>query len=171
MYIYKQFDHYTPLSEMTGIQWFSQIKNYGTSYGDITKKYKFIKTPALLDIGNANIRQEIVDNIKKNNPEIETYSDPDNQYSGGKGNYQYHNLVKQYYFNNYDGTIIDSKNLKGNDKYSAEDLEGATEIVLWKDFTTLLGEVNDTEQRSGKRKNKTKKKNKKKSKKSFRKYK
>lgn len=186
MYIYKQFREYKPLSEMEGIQWFSQIENYGETYGPILKKYKFIKNPRLLDIGNANIRQQIVDTIKKRDPksEIEYYSDPNNQYSGGRDNYKYHNLVQQY-FSDYDGTIIDSNKLEGNDKYTVEDLDGPTEIVLWKDFTTLLEEVNDITQTSGsklrRRKNKTKKKlynykkNKKsrknKSRKKFRKYK
>lgn len=186
MYIYKQFREYKPLSEMEGIQWFSQIENYGETYGPILKKYKFIKNPRLLDIGNANIRQQIVDTIKKRDPksEIEYYSDPNNQYSGGRDNYKYHNLVQQY-FSDYDGTIIDSNKLEGNDKYTVEDLDGPTEIVLWKDFTTLLEEVNDITQTSGsklrRRKNKTKKKSynykknkksrKNKSRKKFRKYK
>jgi len=174
MYIYKQFHKYKPLSEMTGIQWFSQIEGYGESYGNIIKKYKFIKNPILLDIGNANIRQQIVDNIKQHNPEIEYYGDPNNQYSGGADNYKFHNLVKQYYLNDYDGTIIDSEHLIGNKKYTAENLDGPTEIVLWKDFTALLEEVNDITQSSGKRKRKTRKKlnryKKRSNKKSFRKY-
>lgn len=186
MYIYKQFREYKPLSEMEGIQWFSQIEDYGKSYGPILKKYKFIKDPRLLDIGNANIRQQIVDTINKQDPEskIEYYSDPNNQYSGGRDNYKYHSLLKKY-FSDYDGTIIDSNKLEGNDKYTVEDLDGPTEIVLWKDFTTLLEEVNDITQTSGsklrRRKNKTKKKSynykknkksrKNKSRKKFRKYK
>ena len=163
MYIYKQFREYKPLSKMEGIQWFSQIKNYGESYGPILKKYKFIKTPLLLDIGNADIRQQIVNEIFTQDPEskIEYYSNPDNQYSGGRDNYKYHELVKKY-FSNYDGTIIDANKLIGNDKYKVEDLAGPTEIVLWKDFTTLLEEVNDVAQTSGshlrKRMNKPKKK-------------
>ena len=72
------------------------------------------------------------------------YSDPDEQYSGGLMNKKYHDLVKQYFGENYDGTIIDEENLQGNDEYSKEDLEGPTEIVLWKHYPELLEEVDFT---------------------------
>lgn len=143
MYIYKQFHNYIPLNNMSGLQWFSLIENYGESYGPIHIKYKFIKTPKLLDIGNANIRESIINKIKKYDKNIIEYSDPDYQYSGGLSNKKYHNLVKQFYNDDYDGTIIDINNLTGNDTYSHEDLEGASEIVLWKDYSQLLQEVTE----------------------------
>jgi hypothetical protein len=74
---------------------------------------------------------------------ILVYSDPNEQYSGGRSNTKYHTIVKKYYEEEYDGTIINMKNLKGSKKYSIEDLEGASEIVLWKDFTELLEELPD----------------------------
>lgn len=141
--IYKQFYEYVPLKNLTGLQWFALKDNYGESYGNIHKKYKFIKTPKLLDIGNANVRQEIENRIAPSNPLIFKYSDPDEQYSGTKSNKQYHNLVKEFYYNDYDGTIIDSDNLIPNDKYGIDELEGPYEIVLWKNIPELLEEIKD----------------------------
>ena len=48
--IYKKFAKYIPLNEMDGFQWFALSPNYGTTYGDISKKYRF--TP--LHIKNAH---------------------------------------------------------------------------------------------------------------------
>ena len=82
--IYKQFyKKAISLDEMSGLQWFALIKNYGTSYGDIVKTYEFIQTPKLLDIGNGNIREKIEELIVSNEPSILIYSDPNEQYSGG----------------------------------------------------------------------------------------
>jgi len=65
-------------------------------------------------------------------------SDPDEQYSGGAGNRKYHELVKKYFGDSYDGTVIDEKHLVGNDRYSVEDLEGPSEMVLWDQHSELL---------------------------------
>jgi hypothetical protein len=163
--IYKKFKTYRPLHEMTGLEWFALTSDYGTSYGDITKKYKFKKTPNLLDIGDGSIREMVADDIKEHHPEIIEYSDPDQQYSGGNGNKKYHNLVKTYFDDEYEGTIIDSENLKASSEYTIESMDGPTEIVIWKDFTELLEEV-DTEG-GKKRRKRTLKKRKKQHKKSF----
>ena len=140
--IYKQFHQYFPLNEMTGLQWFALSKNYGEVYGSISKSYRFRKTPKLLDIGDANVRTMIRETIEPFDPSIAKYSDPNEQYSGGASNKKYHLLVQKYFGDTYDGTIIDEKNLKGNRDYSAEDLDGASEVVLWKDFDQLLEEEN-----------------------------
>ena len=142
--IYKQFRRYKPIHEMHNLQWFALKKDYGTSYGDINKEYMFKKQPKLLDIGNADVRQMIEDTIEPHNKSILTYSDPDMQYSGGAANKKYHELVYQYFGDDYDGTFIDETELKGNDKYSEEDLNGPSEIVIWKDHNALLEELNTT---------------------------
>jgi len=139
--IYKKFAKYIPLNEMKGLQWFALTSNYGTTYGDITKKYHFKEKPKLLDIGNANVRSMIKETIKPYDKNIIKYSDPNEQYSGGVMNKKYHDLVKQYFGEKYDGTIIDEENLQGNDEYPEEELEGPTEIVLWKNYPELLEEV------------------------------
>ena len=139
--IYKKFAKYIPLNQMSGLQWFALTNNYGTSYGDINKEYHIIKTPKLLDIGNANIRSMIKQTIQSREPQIIDYSDPNQQYSGGEMNKKYHILVKKYFENDYDGTIIDEKHLQGNNEYSIEDLEGPSEIVIWGNYTDLLDEV------------------------------
>lgn len=138
--IYKKFAKYIPLEQMSGLQWFALTNDYGTAYGDISKKYQIIKKPNLLDIGNANIRTMIKESIQSIEPKIIEYSDPNEQYSGGVMNKKYHNLVKKYFGNEYDGTIIDEKHLQGNNEYSTEDLEGPSEIVLWDNYTDFLKE-------------------------------
>jgi hypothetical protein len=110
--IYKKFATYVPLDEMHGIQWFALRENYGNeTYGDISKKYRFKKAPRLLDIGDAEVRSMIVDTISPMDPKIVGLSDPDEQYSGGVGNRKYHELVKKYFGDSYDGTVIDAKHL------------------------------------------------------------
>jgi hypothetical protein len=163
--IYKQFAKYKSLQDMAGLQWFALKENYGESYGDIHKKYRFIKEPNLLNIGDGAIREMIENHIKDEDGDIIFYSDPDEQYSGGKSNAKYHSIVKKYFGENYDGTIIDENNLKSSRKYSEADLEGANEIVIWKDYSILLEEVSSggikrrrksksIRHNSGKRKNK-----------------
>ena len=142
--VYKKFATYVPLDEMHGIQWFALRGDYGTSYGDISKKYRFKKAPRLLDIGDAEVRSRIVDTISPMDPRIVGLSDPDEQYSGGVGNRKYHELVKKYFGEEYDGTVIDEKHLVGNDRYSVEDLEGPSEMVLWDQHSELLSLVSDT---------------------------
>jgi hypothetical protein len=142
--IYKKFATYVPLDEMHGIQWFALRENYGNeTYGDISKKYRFKKAPRLLDIGDAEVRSMIVDTISPMDPKIVGLSDPDEQYSGGVGNRKYHELVKKYFGKEYDGTVIDAKHLVGNARYSVEDLEGASEMVLWDRHSELLSLVSD----------------------------
>lgn len=143
-FIYKRVtktEYGSPI-KMRKLEWFTITKGYGSddTYGSFIKKYKFKKTPRLLDIGNGEIRERIEHDILEKEPDskILEYSDPDNQYSGGKPNEQYHLLVKKYFKDEYDGTIIDENRLKKGDRYSVEDLEGATEIVLWGNYTDLL---------------------------------
>jgi hypothetical protein len=154
--IYKQFAKYKSLQDMAGLQWFALKENYGESYGDIHKKYRFIKEPNLLNIGDGAIREMIENQIKDSDDEILFYSNPDEQYSGGRSNAKYHNIVKKYFGENYDGTIIDKNYLKSSNKYSIDDLEGVTEIVIWKDYSTLLEEIKEIKDGGKKNKKNTK---------------
>ena len=141
--IYKQFHKYIPLDKMKDLQWFALTKNYGEVYGDINCSYKFKKEPKLLDIGNADIRKMIKNTIYPENDKIEEYSDPNYQYSGNSENKKYHNLVKEYFGDEYDGTIISEDNLQGNIEYHVTELEGPSEIVIWKDHNSLLEEIKE----------------------------
>lgn len=139
--IYKQFANYKSLEEMSENQWFALNEKYGESYGNIHKKYKFIKEPNLLDIGDGNVREMIENFIQNSDANILIYSNPDEQYSGGKSNKIYHNILHKYFGKNYDGTIINENKLNSSNKYSIQDLAGPSEIVIWKDYSTLLQEV------------------------------
>jgi hypothetical protein len=159
--IYKQFANYKSLEEMSENQWFALNEKYGESYGNIHKKYKFIKEPKLLDIGDGNVREMIENFIKNSDANILIYSNPDEQYSGGKSNKIYHNILHKYFGKNYDGTIINENKLNSSNKYSIQDLAGPSEIVIWKDYSTLLQELtNGGKKRKNTIKNKKNKKNK-----------
>lgn len=143
--IYKRSNKNRTLKEMDALnrlQWFALNNNYGAdSYGNIVKSYRFKREPKLLDIGNANVREEIEKEILKIDPNANSYMDPNEQYSGLTYNTKYHEKVKQIFGNDYDGTIIDETQLQGNSKYPVEELEGPTEIVIWKNFDDLLEEI------------------------------
>ena len=142
--IYKKFHKYKPIQDFKGHQWFALTDNYGDDvYGAITKSYTFKKPPKLLDIGDADVRIMIEDEIKKKDPNLVKYCHPDEQYSGTTGNKKCHSLIQDIFGEEYDGTIIDIDNLKSNSKYTINDLEGATEIVIWKDYTDLLEEIHE----------------------------
>jgi hypothetical protein len=142
--IYKKFHKYKPIQDFKGHQWFALTDNYGTDvYGAITKSYNFKKPPKLLDIGDADVRIMIEDEIKKTHPELVIDCHPDEQYSGTTGNKKCHSLIQGIFGQEYDGTIINIDNLKSNSKYTIDDLEGATEIVIWKDYTDLLEEIHE----------------------------
>lgn len=136
--IYKRFqkNKIINVSDMEGIQWFALSSDYGSeSYGPIIHTYTFKEKPKLLDIGKINIRKEIEDYIVQFVPEFKYISNPDEQYSGGKSNYKYHSLVKKYFYKDYDGTIIIE------DEVDSEELEGPTEVVLWKNFSKMLKHI------------------------------
>ena len=133
--IYKRFhkNKIINVSDMDEIQWFSLSSDYGEeSYGPIVHTYTFKEKPNLLDIGKMVVRQKIEDYIVDFEPEFKDISDPNYQYSGGKSNYKYHSFVKKYFFKDYEGTIII------DEEVDSEELEGPTEIVLWKNFSKLL---------------------------------
>ena len=143
LHMYKRFHKYISLNEMTGLQWFALTKSYGNddTYGKIQKMYQVIREPKLLDIGNADVRTMIRQTIEPYDENIAKDSEPDEQYSGGLDNKKYHLLVQKYFGNEYDGTFIDETQLHGNDDYSVDDLEGPSEVVLWKNVDQLLREV------------------------------
>jgi hypothetical protein len=61
--IYKKFHKYISVDEFKGIKWFALADNYGTEYGDITKAYKFKRDPKLLNIGDADVRVMIENEV------------------------------------------------------------------------------------------------------------
>ena len=157
--IYKQFHKYKPVEDFEGAQWFALQKNYGTEYGDISKSYTFRRNPKLLDVGDADVRVMIEKEVK--DPQL-LACHPDEQYSGTIANKRYHAILQKIFGDEYDGTIIDENHLKGNEKYSIEDLEGPSEIVIWKDYGDLLKELpsensGGTKRRKRKKRNKSKK--------------
>ena len=139
--IYKKFHNYKPIDNFKGHQWFALKEDYGTEYGNISRSYQFKKEPKLLDIGNANVREMIENEIKKDDSINARVCHPDEQYSGTKANKKCHDIIKQIFGDEYDGTVIDEDNLHGNETYSSEDLEGPSEIVIWKDYNDLLKEL------------------------------
>ena len=143
--IYKKFHKYKPINEFHGHQWFALTDSYGTEYGNITRSYSLKNEPKLLDIGNADVRIMIENEVKKMDPKLLKYCNPDDQYSGTTGNKKYHDIVKNIFGQEYDGTIIDINNLKDNKVYSINDLEGASEIVIWKNYADLLDELPNKE--------------------------
>jgi len=78
---------------------------------------------------------------KITDPNILKYLDPNQQYSGGPSNKKYHEIVQNVFGHEYNGTIIDETQLNGNYKYTIEDLDGPSEIVIWNDHNNLLEEV------------------------------
>lgn len=144
--IHKKFRKYKPLADFRGHQWFALTENYGTEYGDISRSYRFKKKPKLLNVGDADVRVMIENEVEKEDPNLVALCHPDEQYSGTKANKKYHDMLQNIFGQEYDGTIIDNDQLKGNEKYPTEELEGPSEIVIWKDYDDLLEElpVDDT---------------------------
>jgi hypothetical protein len=182
--LYHQFKNektYINVDKMNRIpfEWFALTHRYGSidTYGPIMVTYNVKRPLILLNIGNGQVRENIThyiqqqfqDEYDRNN--IDRLSDPDIQYSGIIFNSAYHRIVKKYFSGICDGTIIDTTSLTGNSKYTKTDLDGPTEIVLWKDFTDILDEINvenlEQEQKKetgGFTQKKTRQKNKKKTK-------
>ena len=136
-FIYKRFkkNKVIDIFEMDNLQWFALDSNYGEeSYGPIVHTYIFKENPRLINIGNMKNRKFIEKQIVKHSPEFKKICNPDYQYSGGTQNYKYHSYLKHYFENDFDGTIIK------NNEVDDEDLEGPTEIVLWKNFVQLIEE-------------------------------
>ena len=131
--LYKKFfQKIVPLSKMKGLQWFALERNYG-DYGDFTVAYNVIKDPKLIDLGNMKIRQSIIADLEKRGVIDASYIlDPDEQYSGGDGNKRAHRMLRKYYGDKFEGTIIVEKYVDD------EELEGPTEVVLWRDYDNLL---------------------------------
>ena len=136
--IYKRFqqNQIIDVSDMKDCKWFALESNYGEDvYGPVIHTYKFKKKPKLIDIGKMKNRNYIENIIIQDVPEFSNYSSADYQYSGGKENYRYHSYVKQYFGGKFEGTIIVEDNVDDID------LEGPTEIVLWKNFNELIEKI------------------------------
>jgi hypothetical protein len=145
--LHKQFHLYQSVEEMDKLQWFALEADYGaeSTYGSIHRVYKMKKEPKLLNIGDANIRIMIENRVRETEPYNVPFLHPNDQYAGGQSNKKYHNIVKPFFDQEYDGTIINAKELIGNDIYSEEDLDGATEVVLWHKHQEFLEEQPNNE--------------------------
>jgi hypothetical protein len=111
--------------------WFALTLGYGTdeTYGPMKTSYLTRKTLRLINLGSVEARKA----INNSHPRLVNLMDPDMQYSGGKANANAHKALQEIYQNVYDGTFINSEDINIH-----EDLEGATEIVLWGPKSTLL---------------------------------
>jgi hypothetical protein len=138
--LYKQFHNYVPVNKMEGLQWFALKPVYGDNYGNVHKKYRVKRALNLLNIGDGNVREMIEFLVPSSNQTFFSSCNPNDQYSGGRCNANYHNEVKKLFSKKYDGTIIDENNLVASSKYSIDDLEGPSEVVLWDKFSKLVKE-------------------------------
>jgi len=144
MSIYKEFSEYTPVSRLSGLQWFTLEKKLTLEKrSNMICEYVFKSQPKLLNIGRGEIREWIIQRVLAKEPlsPISEYSDPDYQYSGDRENNQYHAILQKHFSNSFDGTFIHPNHLESSDSYSIIDLDGASEIVLWKNHKTLLKEI------------------------------
>jgi hypothetical protein len=135
-FIYKRFHKVINVSDMDDLQWFALSMDYGSddTYGPIIYTYNFKEKPKLIDIGKMKNRIfiENIINLETNSAKFKFSSDPNNQYSGGGYNSIYHSYLKKYFGDEFDGTIIIEEEVDN------EELEGPTEIVLWKNFNKLI---------------------------------
>lgn len=116
------------IQEHRNVVWFSPVKNYAASYGCFIGTFVVLRDLHLLDLGNSRTRKEIVEQF----PLLNDMMDPNYQYSGSCRNRLVHEKLYQLFNNDYDGTFIDSENV------TDEQLEGATEVVLWGDIKTKV---------------------------------
>ena len=126
--IHKRFFQYKTVPQMSGLEWFSPIKGYGSeeTYGPIIKSYTFIQEPALLDLRKKSTRTQI-------EKALGTKLDPDDIYSGGQYNKIFHSRLRDFYKTTHHGTYID-------DPTDDVEWDGAQEVVLWKGLNELLRE-------------------------------
>lgn len=144
MSIYKEFSEYTPVSRLSGLQWFTLDKRFTfEKNSNMHCEYVFKTQPKLLNIGRGEIRELIIQQVVMKEPfsRITEYSDPDYQYSGDRENNQYHAIVCKHFSHRFDGTYINPNHLESSVSYSMSDLDGASEIVLWKNHKNLLKEI------------------------------
>jgi hypothetical protein len=114
--------------ENRNIVWFSQVKNYGESYGRYLGTYAVKRKLNLLNLGNQKIRDE----IKQRHPLMNELLDPDYQYSGSNQNRHVHEQLFNIFQHVCDGTYINT------DEVTDEELEGPTEIVLWGNIKNMV---------------------------------
>ena len=151
-YLYNQFHAFYTLAEMAiknRPQWFAYTPAYGDSYGPVGIRYRIKGKLRLLDLGNGKVRDSIINNISRVGTDQDAASikflcDPNNQFSSGVENRKLHDLLSKYYKKSHDGTRIDADKLKDGQLYSAEDMDGPSEVVIWKNFTKLLRQDNVT---------------------------
>lgn len=121
------------------IEWFALTSDYGVeSYGPIVHSYVIRDRPRLINVGLDSVRARLRERAELGEGTRLDFSS-NQQWSGGKANFEFCNLVRKYFQDEYDGTIIHS----GQPSLCAtdEENEGATEIVIWKDHSRILSPV------------------------------
>lgn len=106
----------------TGFYWFAMTPGYGSddTYGPIVTTWKLTRPLQLLNISTMRYRERLIKQY--NIPD--SILDPDEQYSGGKGNIVAHRALEPILNSNgLDGTYI-------SESEADEDCQGASEIVL-----------------------------------------
>lgn len=150
-YIYKRFLTHKQVKSLADMEssgqmhWFALTSKYGIdSYGPIVHTYEIKETPRLINVGSNAIRTQLRNKAEAGEGKpLGKEFNPDQQWSGGKGNLIFSLLVWKYFHEEYDGTIVVSEHPDTGDDHPAtdEDNYGATEIVLWKDYTRFLRSV------------------------------
>lgn len=125
-------------SEMSGsqkVQWFALTAEYGqASYGPIVHTYVINRIPRLINVGSNEIRNKLRSTAEAGEGKSLTREfSADEQWSGGVGNFVFTDLVRKYFYEEYDGTIV-----VDDSDATDEDNKGPTEIVLWKNFSGIL---------------------------------
>lgn len=133
VYLYRQTAH--PIRNFRQLKnetWFAFKNGYGTEYGNL--QYKFItkKSLKLLNLGKWKTRNTIIKRAASelSSSEFATFKlkfHPDYQYSGGEANSYVHGIIHLLFGSVVDGTYI-------HERGAEEDLEGASEIVLFSPY-------------------------------------
>lgn len=138
-FVYKRFNKGCVLSpsEMSGsqkVQWFALTAEYGQDfYGPIVHTYVFNRMPRL-NVGSNEVRTKLRSTAEAGEGKsLAREFSADEQWSGGAGNFVFTDLVRKYFYEKYDGTIV-----VDDSDATDEDNKGPTEIVLWKNFSDIL---------------------------------
>lgn len=111
------------------LEWFRPpgVQCDDDSYGNSIGTYKIEQTLNLLNLGDMETRNEILQHTSLTREDL----NPDTQYSCHQANTKVHRaILNANHFASYDGTILTSDLIEPSLKH---DLEGAEEIVLFTD--------------------------------------
>lgn len=114
--------------------WFA-VESERTTYGHVIVTYKLKRTPLLYNVGSQDARnlvfQLALDSKQWTKDYLERVFHADYQWSGAAENAETTSVFRAVLAPcGFDGTFVG--------KNADEDLQGAEEIVLWRNFSTLL---------------------------------